>query len=142
VPPQHRILLVDDESNVCYALAELLRDEGFAVAIAVNGADAVDKVASFQPQVLISDLELPGMEAIELVRRLQDMPDAPVVIALASFGQTSQGVAALHAGAMSYLAKPIRFDELLVILTKALRLFDMGQELRSLRQRESHTLAS
>ena len=59
-----RILIVDDESNARTALAELLRDEGFAVEIAADGFKALPKLEAFAPDVVVTDLKMPGMSGI------------------------------------------------------------------------------
>jgi CheY-like chemotaxis protein len=142
VSTPRKVLVVDDESNARNALAELLRDEGFDVETAKHGAEALDKVPTFGPEVLITDLEMPGMDGIELVSQLQTVSDAPLVLVMTSFGQPAKALSALRAGATDYLTKPIRFDELLVVLAKAFRLHDMQREIAWLRQREPAYAAS
>lgn len=128
-----KILVVDDEPNARNALAELVRDEGFDVDIARDGTDALDKVSTFQPQVVITDLDMPGVDGVELVKRLQRLAVPPTIIVLTSYGEASRALDAMRAGATDYLTKPIRFDELLVVLAKVLRMHDMERELVRLR---------
>jgi DNA-binding response OmpR family regulator len=126
-------LVVDDEANARNALAELLRDEDFDVDTATHAHDALAKIPSFQPQVAIVDLHMPGMDAVELIAKLQHGPDRPAVIAMTSFGDIATALRAMRAGASDYVTKPIRFDELLVVLTKVLRLHDLECEVDRLR---------
>jgi DNA-binding response OmpR family regulator len=122
----HKILVVDDESNAREALAELLRDEGFAVDTAVQGVDALSKVATFEPRVVITDLDMPYMDGIQLITELQKLSGPPPVIVLSSYGETARAMLALRAGASDYLSKPLRFDKLLVALADVIRLQHAG----------------
>jgi DNA-binding response OmpR family regulator len=136
VSRNRRILVVDDEANARTALAELLRDEGFEVETGAHGFDALTKVATFNPHVAIADLQMPGMDGVELVSKLLQSPDAPSVIVMTAFGETGPAVAALRAGASDYLIKPINVDELLVVLGKVIRQHELEHELERLRQEQ------
>jgi len=131
-----KLLVVDDESNARNALAELLRDEGFEVETANDGFDALGKVARFHPHVVITDLDMPGLDGVELVVRVRTAVDPPSVIGITSFGESTRAVFALRAGATDYLTKPIRFDELLAVLATAIRMHDMEREIAWHRERE------
>jgi DNA-binding response OmpR family regulator len=120
-----KLLVVDDDPNARNALGELLRDEGFEVEVARHGVEALVTIAKFHPAVVITDVEMPCMDGVELVANMQLHADRPSVIVMTSFGETSRALAALRAGATSYLTKPIRFDELLVVLAKVIRMHDM-----------------
>src|SRR6188508_1360186 len=72
VAPRARILIVDDEANARMALAELLRDEGYAVETAADGFKALPKLEEFAPDLLLTDLKMPGMDGIELGRRARE----------------------------------------------------------------------
>jgi DNA-binding response OmpR family regulator len=134
VPRTRRILVVDDEANARNALAELLSDEDFEVDTASHGFEALAKVAAVSPHVAIVDLHMPGMDAVELISKLQQAPERPAVIAMSSFGDTATALRAMRAGASDYVTKPIRFDELLVVLAKVIRLNDLERELDRLRE--------
>ncbi|MBS1118202.1 MAG: sigma-54 dependent DNA-binding response regulator [Deltaproteobacteria bacterium] len=131
-----RILVVDDEANARVALAELLRDEGFEVETAVHGFDALSKLGSVAPHVVITDLQMPGMEGSELVARLLQGSDPPSVIVMTSFGEIAAAVAALRAGASNYVTKPIHFDELLLVLGKVIEHHDLEREVDRLRAQD------
>ena len=136
-----KLLVVDDESNARNALAELLRDEGFEVETAIHGVDALDKAARFHPHVVITDLDMPGLDGVELVVRVRTAADPPSVIGITSFGESTRALSALRAGATDYLTKPIRFDELLAVLATAIRMHDMEREIAWHREREGPALA-
>jgi DNA-binding NtrC family response regulator len=140
--PQHgRILVVDDEVNARTALAELLRDEGYEVETAADAFKALGKLESFAPDVVLSDLKMPGMDGIELVRKIQAMEDAPSVVVMTAFGAVQSAVDAMRAGAAEYLTKPLNFDELLVVLTRVFDHQRLRSEARRMRQRLSERVA-
>src|SRR3954464_9975646 len=113
-----RILVVDDEVNARTALAELLRDEGFEVETAADAFKALGKYEAFTPHVVVTDLKMPGMDGIELVKKLKALEDPAALVVMTAFGAVSSAVDAMRAGAADYLTKPLNFDELLVVLGK------------------------
>ena len=121
MPRSGRILVVDDEVNARTALAELLRDEGFEVETAADAFKALGKHEAFAPHVVVTDLKMPGMDGIELVKKLRAMEDPPAVVVMTAFGAVETAVDAMRAGAADYLTKPLNFDELLVVLDKRAR---------------------
>jgi DNA-binding NtrC family response regulator len=130
-----RILVVDDEVNARTALAELLRDEGFEIETAADAFKALGKYESFTPHVVVTDLKMPGMDGIELVKKLRSMEDASAVVVMTAFGAVSSAVDAMRAGAAEYLTKPLNFDELLVVLDKVFEQQALRRETRQLRLR-------
>jgi DNA-binding NtrC family response regulator len=136
-----RILVVDDEVNARSALAELLGDEGFEVETAADAFKALGKLESFAPHVVITDLKMPGMDGIELVKKLRTTEDQPAVIVMTAFGAVESAIDALRAGAEEYLTKPLNFDELLVVLEKVLANQAMRRETVQLRRRVRERVA-
>jgi len=136
-----RILVVDDEVNARTALAELLRDEGYDVETAADAFKALGKLESFAPDAVLTDLKMPGMDGIELVKKIQAMEDAPAVVVMTAFGAVQSAVEAMRAGAAEYLTKPINFDELLVVLTRVLEHQRLRVDARRMRQRLSERVA-
>jgi DNA-binding NtrC family response regulator len=130
-----RILVVDDEANARTALAELLRDEGFDVETAADAFKALGKYESFNPHVVVTDLKMPGMDGIELVKKIRSAEDPAAVVVMTAFGAVTTAVDAMRSGAADYLTKPINFDELLVVLDKVFEQQALKRETRQLRQR-------
>src|ERR1700742_3194828 len=104
-----RILVVDDEVNARTALAELLRDEGYEVEMAADAFKALGKFEAFSPHVVVTDLKMPGMDGIELVKKLRASDEAPAVVVMTAFGAVQTAVDAMRAGAADYLTKPLDF---------------------------------
>ena len=86
MPRTGRILVVDDEVNARTALAELLRDEGFDVETAADAFKALGKYEAFAPHVVVTDLKMPGMDGIELVKKLRAEAEPPAVVVMTAFG--------------------------------------------------------
>jgi DNA-binding NtrC family response regulator len=130
-----RVLVVDDEVNARTALAELLRDEGYDVETAADAFKALGKYEAFTPHVVVTDLKMPGMDGIELVKKIRASEDPAAVVVMTAFGAVSSAVEAMRAGAADYLTKPLDFDELLVVLDKVLETQQLRRETGQLRQR-------
>ena len=81
-----RILVVDDEVNARTALAELLRDEGYDIETAADAFKALGKYESFAPHVVVTDLKMPGMDGIELVKKIRAMEDPAAIVVMTAFG--------------------------------------------------------
>jgi DNA-binding response OmpR family regulator len=131
-----KVLVVDDEPNERNALAELLRDDGYDVDTAANGASALAAMDVFEPHVVIADLQMPGIAGPELIARLRARLEPPLVIVMTEYGKATSAVDGLRAGAHDYLTKPIRFDELLIVLAKVMDHHHLEREVDRLRARD------
>jgi len=132
---KHRVLVVDDEANARTALAELLRDEGYAVETAGDGFKALGKVAEFEPDIVLTDLKMPGMDGLELLRKLRAEDEERVVVVMTAFGAIETAVMAMKEGAADYLAKPINVTELTLVLKRELERLRLRREAGLLRAR-------
>jgi DNA-binding NtrC family response regulator len=130
-----RILVVDDEANARTALAELLGDEGYEVETAADAFKALGKYESFAPHVVITDLKMPGMDGIALVKKLRAEQDGVAIVVMTAFGEVTSAVDAMRSGAADYLTKPLNFDELVVVLDRVFEHQQLARETRQLRQR-------
>ncbi len=130
-----RILVVDDEVNARTALAELLREEGYEVEMAADAFKALGKYEEFSPHAVVTDLHMPGMTGIELLEKIRATDDPATVIVMTAFGEVASAVSAMRAGAADYLAKPLDFDELRLVLDKALEHRRLVHETQRLRVR-------
>jgi DNA-binding response OmpR family regulator len=110
-----RVLVVEDEVDLADAVARGLRREGYAVDVAYDGDEALDKLSINEYDVICLDLNLPGTDGIEVTRRLREEhvgPMAPRVLMLTARDQPRDRVIGLDEGADDYLIKPFDFDEL------------------------------
>jgi len=118
--PKGRILIVDDEVNARTALAELLRDEGYQVEMAADGFKALPKLAEFAPDLVVTDLKMPGIDGLELMRKITARDPECVVVVMTAFGAVDTAVKAMQQGAADYLIKPVNIDELGLVIQREL----------------------
>jgi DNA-binding NtrC family response regulator len=103
-----RILIVDDEPSQRSGLAGMISAWGMQAESAQDGKDALEKLDTFSPDVIITDLNMPGMDGFELLRKLQEMEAAPPAIVLTAFGSVDTAVKTVHDyGAYWFLEKPV-----------------------------------
>jgi len=115
------VLVVDDEATVRQALERALRLEGFAVATAAGGVEALDAIGRMPPSAVVLDVTMPDLDGVTVVRRLRaEGVDVPVCI-LSARDEVADRVAGLEAGADDYLVKPFALEELTARLNALLR---------------------
>jgi DNA-binding NtrC family response regulator len=129
------ILVVDDEANARTALAELLRDEGYRVETAADGFKALGKMEEAAPDLVLTDLKMPGMGGVELLQRIREQDEDAVVIVMTAFGAVDTAVDALKKGAADYLTKPLNMTELVLVLAREMERRRLRLEAGSLRAR-------
>jgi len=115
-----RVLVVEDDEEIAEVLRRSLRGEGYEVQTSGDGVEALDMAVSFVPDLVVLDLGLPGMDGVEVCRRLRAEGDVPILI-LTARTETDDRVAGLDSGADDYLAKPFERPELLARIRALLR---------------------
>jgi DNA-binding NarL/FixJ family response regulator len=113
-----RLLVVDDEPNLLRAVAACLRSEGYEVATARSGRDALVSLAEAVPDLIISDVRMPGMDGHSLVHRIRSSPRSALipVIFLTAKDQKEDRIEGFRTGADAYITKPFEPDELLAVI--------------------------
>jgi PAS domain S-box-containing protein len=120
VATRARILIVDDDETGRSALETLLRADGFATATAEDGDAALAEARCTVPDVVLTDMQMPGMSGVELCRRLRELqPDLPVIV-MTAFSEIQSVVESLRVGAEDYLVKPLHYDAVLFGVERAL----------------------
>jgi DNA-binding NtrC family response regulator len=143
MPIRGRILIVDDEANARAALSEILRDEGYATETAADGFKALGKLEEFSPDVILSDLKMPGLDGIAFMEKARSAAPGAVFVVMTAFGTIHSAVMAVKKGAENYLTKPLEFEALSAVVERAMekaRLFHETRELRD-RLRERNAFA-
>jgi two-component system, OmpR family, response regulator MprA len=115
-----RVLVVEDDEEIAQVLQRSLRLEGYEVRIAGDGQAALEQSAAFNPDLVVLDLGLPGLDGIDVARRLRSADDVPILMLTARDALESR-VEGLDAGADDYLVKPFERQELLARLRALLR---------------------
>jgi two-component system, NtrC family, response regulator AtoC len=122
------VLIVDDEVNIRRVLAAMLKREGYEVTTAADGEQALAALQKTPVHVVVTDLVMPRMGGMELLRRVTgDFPDVPVIV-ITAHGSVDSAVAALKAGAFDYITKPFEQDELKKVIAKAARAHDLERQ--------------
>ena len=138
-PP--RILVVDDEPDMCWALENILRPAGYAVTTTTRGAEAIQKAQERFFNLALLDIRLPDTEGIELVAPLKEMHPDIAVIVITGYASLETAVRALNEGASVYLTKPLNLDEMLATAREVLEKQRLVMENRRLLQELQRELA-
>ncbi|MFG0319461.1 MAG: sigma-54-dependent transcriptional regulator [Planctomycetota bacterium JB042] len=128
-----RLLLVDDEETQREMLASILGRAGYEVEAAADGRAALERLEAATFDLVLSDQRMPGLDGLELLRRVRATPGAPPVILMTAFGSVSSAVEAMKHGAADYLTKPFEKEELLLVLDKVHRQRSLEEEVVRLR---------
>ena len=123
-----RVLVVDDEDSITDLVATALRYVGFEVAVASNGRQALERAASFRPELVVLDVMLPDLDGFEVVRRLRSDGVRVPIVFLTARDATEDKVAGLTIGGDDYVTKPFSLEELVARVRAVLRRTSGGQE--------------
>ena len=129
-----RVLIVEDDPATRSGLAELVQTWGFQTDVAQDGEEAMRKVTSFRPAIIVSDLVMPRMGGLDLLRALKDQLTDLTFILLTAQGTVDSAVGAIKDGAYDYLSKPVDPQRLRVLLQKAVERQETLREVRRLRR--------
>ncbi len=116
----YRILLVDDERSLNQLIATNLMLEGYSVEAAYSGAEALEKIPAFNPDLIILDVMMPGIDGYEVLRQVRQFSNVAVIM-LTARSQVNEKIKGLSLGADDYLAKPFSLDELVARIAAVLR---------------------
>ncbi len=128
------ILVVDDAPEIRFSMSEVLRREGFAVDMACNGQEAIEKFGKDFFDVVITDLAMPRKNGMEVLSFLKEHSPETICIIITGFGTIQGAVEAMRQGAFDYLTKPVKLEEVIVVVDKAIEVRELRRENRSLRQ--------
>src|SRR5947209_3651834 len=113
------ILIVDDEEPIRQVLTEVLGGSGYVVRAAADGEQALRELAANDYDAVVTDVRMPRMDGLSLVRAIQQVAPESTVIVMSAYGSHDLAIEAMKAGAYDYLGKPFRPDEVLLMLRKA-----------------------
>ena len=132
---QEKILIVEDEENERSGLAELVSAWGYRTDTAKDGLDGLEKVATWSPGIVITDLKMPRMDGMELLQRIAEQPQPVAVVLLTAQGSIDLAVDAMKIGAYDFIQKPVDPARLKQILQNATRQRDTSRELEATRRK-------
>lgn len=112
------ILLVDDDASLRRVLAHHLSEAGYQVLTAANGKEGLEVFTSQQVEMVITDIQMPELSGLELMRRISVMSPDVVVLVITAYGSIETAVEAMKLGAYDYITKPFNREELLLTVSK------------------------
>jgi two-component system response regulator AtoC len=131
--PFNHVLVVDDEESMRHLLTVILTDRGYEVRAVSNGEDALRELSSRDYDLVLSDVRMPRMDGLVLLRRALELHPALTFIVMSAYGTHDTAIEAMKAGAYDYVSKPFKPDEVVLVLRKAEERLRLSRENRRLR---------
>ena len=127
------ILVVDDDESLCRVTELQLQEAGYDVLTAPNGEEALRLVEAESPALVITDLKMPGTSGLDLLKKIREsFPDTSVLL-ITAFGTVQSAVEAMKAGAYDYITKPIEYEQLVLVVNRAMERQQLIEEVQALR---------
>jgi len=128
-----RLLLVDDEARIVKILSRILREEGYSLKTASTGEEGVTQARKHRPDIVLMDLNLPGISGLEAMAQILSLYPESLVIIITAYGTINSAVEAMQRGAHDYITKPFDNDALLITLKRAEEHMALQREVSQLR---------
>ncbi len=125
-----KLLLIDDEPDILRVLSMSLKADGYDVISAQNGTEGIAAFEKEKPDIVITDIKMPGMDGIEVLKKIKDLNADTEVIIITGHGDIENAIEALKHGASDFIDKPVRDEALAIALKRAREKFDIGQQLK------------
>src|SRR6266496_4421466 len=132
--PQPNVLIIDDEPLMRISIADALKAEGCQVKVAATGPEGVDLIKKEALDIVITDLRLPGFDGLHILQTCKEVSSRIGVIVITAHGSVETAVEAMKIGAYDYITKPFSMDELLLIVKRLVKMLELEDENRSLRE--------
>ncbi len=130
---RNRVLVLDDEKNIRDIFTLLLQENGYLVETAANAAEAFEKAKSFEPDILLLDMNLPDIPGMEVLSRFGRLYPKCQILIITAYGTIKSAVEATKLGAYAYLEKPVDNDELLLMISRALEVRKLEAQVEDLK---------
>ena len=134
---KHKILVVDDEHLIRWSLEQNLKKQGYEVMTAGSGEDALRLLREETPDLMLLDIQLPGINGLEVLEKVKEMEEEIVVIMVTALGILETAIKAMRMGAYDYINKPFNLDELAIVIRKALETNELKREVAHLRSEQT-----
>ncbi|KPK45885.1 MAG: hypothetical protein AMK74_02015 [Nitrospira bacterium SM23_35] len=128
------ILIVEDEQDMLLGLQKILSNQGHKVEIAASGSAGLEKVQESNFDIVITDLKMPDVDGIELLRKVKELHSDTIVIVITGYGTVENAVEAMKLGAYDYITKPFDAEHIRMVVRKALKQISLTNENRYLKQ--------
>ncbi|HOC38556.1 MAG TPA: sigma-54 dependent transcriptional regulator [Thermodesulfobacteriota bacterium] len=133
-----KILIVEDDDKMLGLLRKVLARHGFSVTTCIRGWEALEKAGQDVYDLVISDIRMPGMTGLDLLKSIRSLSPDTYVILMTAFGSVDSAVASMKQGAYDYITKPFKMDEFVILVRKALEEQKLRQEVKTLRAEVQH----
>src|SRR5437867_1007373 len=127
------ILIVDDEPSILNSLSSILEDEGYQVAVAKAGPEALKLISTDSPDLVLLDIWMPEMDGLDTLKRAREQAPRLLVVMMSGHGSIETAVKAIKLGAYDYIEKPLSLENVTLRVTHALDQYRLEQENRTLR---------
>ena len=117
---RHNILIIEDDKNTKEGLKKFLEEEKYKVIAFSSGKEAIDYLKKNKIGIILSDMKMPGISGIEVLKKTQEISPSTFVIILTAYGTVGNAVEAMKLGAYDYLTKPVNLDKLSIVIQRAL----------------------
>jgi DNA-binding NtrC family response regulator len=128
-----KLLVIDDNPKVAWMLREGLNQDEYDISTALDGKSGIQKMIDDQPQVIILDIKLPGMDGMEVLERIRSINHRVEIIMLSGYGETKQIVRAMKLGASDFISKPFEVEEVEIVIQSVLEKSELKREVHHLR---------
>ena len=131
----HKVLIIDDEKDICFLISEILNDENYITNTAINSEEAQIKFKDFNPDLVILDVWLSNskLDGIELLKEFKDFNSKVPIIIISGHGTVDLAVSAIKNGAYDFLEKPFNSDKLIILSKRAIESSILSSENTSLK---------
>ena len=129
------ILIVDDEQSICQSLEGILEDEGFRTAFASSGEEALAVIQSEDPDLVLLDIWMPGIDGIETLKKIKQLRPQQLVIMMSGHGSIETAVKATRLGAYDFIEKPLSLEKVLLSIQNAMKVGQLVAENRALKEK-------
>lgn len=137
-----KILIVDDEKTICVSLSAWLEDLGYSIQWAINFKEGIEKFDKFKPHVILLDVRLGDKNGIDFLKEIKDTDTCVEIIMMTAYTKLSDAVKAVKNGAFNYVAKPLDFDEMELMISKAFEQIKLKNKLELLEIEKEGKLSS
>jgi DNA-binding NtrC family response regulator len=135
--PKQKILVVDDEHLIRWSLEQNLNKQGYEVLTAGSGEEALKVIHDESPDLMLLDIQLPGINGLDVLEKAKAIDDELIVIMITALGVLETAVKAMRMGAYDYISKPFNLDELAITIKKALETGELRREVAHLRSSQT-----
>ena len=128
-----KVLVIDDEQGIRDLFIQALEENDYEVLTVDNGEQGLEIIKNEKPNVIFLDLKLPGIDGLEVIKRISDLKIKPIVIMITGHGTIAKAAKTMDLGAYDYIVKPFDIDDIMKLMKQALKLDNLEKNITSFR---------